>query len=95
MLIEKPIKWDTEKNQLLIQNRGISFESIVVAMSKGHILSTYPHPKRQTQKIFEVEVDDYVIVVPYVEDDEKIFLKTAFHSRKANKANKKGEKNVS
>lgn len=94
MSIGKPIKWDVEKNNLLIEERGISFESIVVAIDRGHVIATYPHPKRPNQKIFEVEVDDYVIVVPYVEDDEKIFFKTAFHSRKANKAKKKGDKNA-
>jgi len=81
----KPIQWDVEKNNLLLQERGLSFESIIVAMDRGYLIASYPHPKRQNQKIFEVEINDYVVVVPYVEDDEKIFLKTAFHSRKANK----------
>jgi len=73
--------------------RGLSFESIVVAMDRGHLIAAYPHPKRSNQKIFEVAIDDYIVVVPYVEDDEKIFFKTAFHSRKANKAKERGDKN--
>jgi uncharacterized DUF497 family protein len=93
MRVEKPIKWDPDKNNLLIEQRGLSFEAIVIAMERGGLISAYPHPKRQNQKIFEVEIDGYVVVVPYVEDDEKIFFKTAFHSRKANKSSRKGENN--
>jgi hypothetical protein len=93
MNIEKPIKWDAEKNNALIEERGISFESIVIAINRGRLSGTYPHPKRPHQKIFEVEIENYVVVVPYVEDEEKIFFKTAFHSRKANKTHKKGDKN--
>ena len=32
--------------------------------------------------VFVVEIDDYLVLVPFVEDEEKIFLKTAFRSRK-------------
>jgi hypothetical protein len=90
MSAEKPIKWDEEKNNFLIKERGISFEAIIIAMERGYLMTAYPHPKRPNQKIFEVEIDGYVVVVPYVEDDESIFLKTAFHSRKANRVHQEG-----
>ena len=44
----------------------------------------YPH-----QKMMVVEMDDYLILVPFVEDQEKIFLKTAFKSRKITKKYRK------
>jgi uncharacterized DUF497 family protein len=86
----KPIIWDDEKNNALKEERGLSFEAIVIAIERGNLLATRQHPKRVHQKIFEVELDGYVIVVPYIENKDSIFLKTAFHSRKANKLHKKG-----
>ena len=84
----KPIYWDDAKNIKLKSERGFGFEAIVVAMERGHLLVSREHPKYTHQRIFEVELDGYVVVVPYVEDEEKIFLKTAFCSRKANKLHK-------
>ena len=48
------------------------------------------HPKRKNQYIFTIKnqyiftimINDYVWAVPFVKSDEKIFLKTAFPSRK-------------
>lgn len=91
--IEKPIHWSVEKNELLRKERGICFEDIVKALETDALVDSYPHPKIKHQKIFEVLINSYVITVPYVEDDKKIFLKTAFHSRKATKKIK-GEKNA-
>ena len=82
---DKPIQWSSEKNQILWETRDLSFEAIVIAMDKGKLITSYAHPKIAHQRIFEVEIEDYVVAVPYVEEDEKIFLKTAFHSRKLNR----------
>ncbi len=87
--MKKAIEWSTEKNNFLLKERNLSFESIVVAMETGHLVATYPHPTKLHQKIFEVELDGYIVVVPYIEDDNKIFLKTAFHNRKATQRYKK------
>jgi hypothetical protein len=38
----------------------------------------YPH-----QKMFILEIEGYAYVVPFVEDNEKVFLKTAYKSRLA------------
>lgn len=81
----KPIYWDDAKNNKLKKERGLSFEAIVVAMERAHLLAIRQNPDYLHQKMFDVEIDGYVVVVPYVEDEEKIFLKTAFHSRKINK----------
>ena len=32
-----------------------------------------------------IDIEGYIVLVPFVEDEEKIFLKTAFKSRKATK----------
>ena len=46
----------------------------------------HPNPQRYAgQRIFVVQRDDYVYLVPFVEDERLIFLKTIIPSRKATK----------
>ena len=80
--------WDEEKNNLLKETRNISFEEIVLSLSNNKLLEIVEHPDKQkysNQKMFIVEVRDYVYIVPFVEDEEKYFLKTIYPSREATK----------
>lgn len=82
------ISFSREKNKELMEERGISFETIVHAILEDRILDTYDHPNKNKyggQKIYILEIDGYAWVVPYVEEKDHIFLKTAFPSRKATK----------
>ena len=82
----KIYNWNVEKNQWLIQQRGISFERIVFEISMGNEVAVVMHPNQDTypgQMISLVEVDDYVYLVPFVEAESEIFLKTIIPSRKA------------
>ena len=46
----------------------------------------HPNPDRFAgQRIFVVRRDDYVYLVPFVEDEHTVFLKTIIPSRKATK----------
>jgi len=84
----KIFNWNPEKNQLLIADRGISFERIVFEISIGNELAVLEHPnqgKYPGQRVSIVQVDDYVYAVPFVETDTEIFLKTIIPSRKATK----------
>jgi hypothetical protein len=46
----------------------------------------HPNPDRYGgQRIFVVEREDYVYLVPFVEDEHTVFLKTIIPSRKATK----------
>ncbi len=84
----KPINWNPEKNRKLIEERNISFESVVFSLQSGGLLDDIVHPnteKYPNQRVFVVSIDDYVYLVPYVETEEEIFLKTAIPSRKATK----------
>ena len=84
----KIFSWNSEKNEMLINERNISFEDIIVNINLGNELDIYDHPNQQkypNQKISVVQVEDYVYLVPYVENDEEIFLKTIIPSRKATK----------
>lgn len=73
---------------MLRNERGVSFESIVVAIESGGLLDILAHPNQSRyprQRIFVVVSDGYVYLVPYVEDGEYFFLKTIIPSRKATK----------
>ena len=82
----KTYNWNADKNELLIQERGISFERIVIEISLGNEIAVVLHPNQDKypgQKISVVEVDDYVYLVPFIETESEIFLKTIIPSRKA------------
>ena len=81
----KYLNWSLEKNEILKAKRGISFEQIALSIESGHILSIEENPKRPNQKIYILEIDGYAVIVPYVEEGNEIFLKTAFPSRKYTK----------
>ena len=88
----KYLNWNNEKNELLKKGRGISFEEIAILIEAGKIISTEENPNRDNQKMYVVEIDNYAVVVPFVETDDEIFLKTIFPSRKLTKIYKlKGE----
>jgi uncharacterized DUF497 family protein len=81
----KYLNWDPEKNELLKQERGISFEEIAYLIESGIVIGIEENPGYPNQKMYILEIDNYAIVVPYVENDDAIFLKTAFPSRKYTK----------
>lgn len=84
----KYFDWDESKNKTLSIERGISFEEIKVAVEEGRVLDVYDHPNQKKypgQKIVVVEIKNYAYVVPFVEDNEKIFFKTIIPNRKETK----------
>lgn len=92
----KPISWNPEKNTLLKVEKGVSFEEVVFHIMAGDILETMEHPNQERcpgQQIHIVAIEDYVYLVPFVESDEEVFLKTVIPSRKATKVYQEGTKN--
>jgi len=81
----KYLNWSYEKNEILKANRGISFEEIAYLIESGHILGIEENPGRPNQKIYIMEIESYAVIVPFVERENEIFLKTAFPSRKYTK----------
>ena len=78
--------WNPDKNRLLKQERGISFEEIVFHIERGDVLDLLEHPnpeKYPNQRVFIVQVSEYAYLVPFVEDEAEVFLKTIIPSRKA------------
>ena len=81
----KYLNWSQEKNEILKAKRGISFEEIALLIESGQILGIEENPGRSHQKIYILEIENYAFIVPFVERDNEIFLKTAFPSRKYTK----------
>lgn len=82
----KIFKWNTEKNELLARERGITFEEIVQRIESGAKVIETDHPNRKkypNQKILIVDVEGYAYLVPFVIEKEGYFLKTIIPSRKA------------
>jgi hypothetical protein len=84
----KYFDWDSFKNIKLKSERGVSFEDILSAIEGGKVLDDLEHPNQGRypgQRILVVDFDGYAHLIPYVEDEVKIFLKTIIPSRKATK----------
>ena len=82
----KYFSWSPEKNRLIQATRGISFEEVVFHVAKGDVLDILEHPNQEKysgQRIMVVNVEGYAYLVPFVEDDREVFLKTIIPSRKA------------
>ena len=80
--------WSEEKNKLLKDSRNVGFEEVLLAMDEGRLLDVVPHhnlEKYPNQKLFIVRIRGYIYYVPFVEDEEKIFLKNIVPSRKYQK----------
>jgi uncharacterized DUF497 family protein len=89
----KTLTWSHEKNERLKRERGVSFEKVVLQIAKGEILDVLEHPDQErypSQRIFVVKLGDYAYLVPFVESEDLIFLKTIIPSRKATRAYLKG-----
>jgi tRNA isopentenyl-2-thiomethyl-A-37 hydroxylase MiaE len=82
----KPFRWNSEKNETLATERGISFERIVVSIESDGLLDILEHPnpaRYPGQCILVVSCDGYAYLVPYLEEEAYYFLKTIIPSRKA------------
>ena len=84
----KVFNWNVQKNEMLKNERHVSFEDVIIAINEDRILEILEHPndkKYKNQKIFIVNINDYVYLIPFVENKKEIFLKTIIPSRKATK----------
>ena len=79
-------RWNHDKNERLKEERGISFEQVILHIERGDVIDVLVHPnqsKYPNQQILVVKIKDYAYLVPFVEDEEGKFLKTIIPSRKA------------
>ena len=84
----KTFSWNPEKNEALRKERGISFEDIIFHIEAGDAVDIFEHPNQRKypgERIMVVLAENYAYLIPYVETDIEIFLKTIIPSRKATK----------
>ena len=84
----KYFDWDDAKNAKLRTERGIGFEERVFHIERRDLLDILEHPnpgRYGGQRVFVVRREDYVYMVPFVEDEHAVLLKTIIPSRKATK----------
>ncbi len=81
-------EWNTEKNKKLKEERSICFEDVITAIHEGKLLDIIEHSNKDkypNQKVYIVEFNEYVYLVPFVRNEDKIFLKTIYPDRKMTK----------
>jgi uncharacterized DUF497 family protein len=82
-------EFSAEKNQLLIKERGVCFEDVIMALGDGKLLDTSQHhntEKYPHQEVYIVGINGYVYLVPFVRKSKQtVFLKTIIPSRKLTK----------
>jgi hypothetical protein len=82
----KPFDWSEEKNAVLKKLRGITFDEIVFHITHGGLMDIIEHPNQRLyegQRLFIVRVGNYAYLVPFVESENAVFLKTIIPNRKA------------
>lgn len=82
----KYFSWNSEKNEVLKRERGVSFEAVVFHIQRGDLLDVLEHPNQERyrgQRIFVVNINEYACLVPFVESEDEVFLKTIIPSRRA------------
>ena len=64
------------------------FEDIVFYLQNDGLLDDVEHPNKKDypdQRLFIINIKNYAYLVPYIENEQEIFLKTIIPSRKATK----------
>jgi len=84
----KYYSWNNNKNEELKKERGISFEDVIYYIENRQLLAILKHTNQNKypgQKLFVLEIDNYAYLIPFVETEKEIFLKTIIPSRKTTK----------
>jgi hypothetical protein len=84
----KRYHWSDEKNEQLKRDRGICFEDVVYFLEQDLLLDSFDNPNQKKylgQKLYVIDIDGYAYIVPFVESEDSVFLKTIIPSRKATK----------
>ena len=76
---------DEKKNQILFEQRGLTFELAIEIIANEGVLLDFQHPNIEAypnQRIMVISIDHYPHCIPYVMDGEKFVLKTIFKDRR-------------
>jgi hypothetical protein len=84
----KTYAWNSEKNEQLKADRRISFEDIILNIHLGNEVDVFEHPNQERypgQQISVVLIENYAYLIPFIENENELFLKTIIPSREATK----------
>jgi len=84
----KEFKFDQEKNKHIKLIRGIDFEYVIELIKDKKQVKTIKNPNKKRypkQKMFLVKIGNHIYLIPFVEEDSYIFLKTIYPSEKYTK----------
>lgn len=82
----KIIRFDLGKNEKLQKERDVSFDVVIEKISKDDFLDIIVGKgKYRHQKVYVMNIRNYVYIVPFVETKSEIFLKTIIPTRKLTK----------
>lgn len=79
-------QFDRDKDAKLREERGVSFEQVISILQENKMLDILEHPNKKKyshQKVYVVELNNYIYLVPFVKNGNVIFLKTIIPNRKA------------
>ncbi len=82
------INWNKQKIEWLKKNRGICFEDILFYIDNDFLIDDVEHlnqEKYSGQRMMVFNINEYIFLVLYIENEDEIFLKTIIPSRKATK----------
>ena len=86
MVLNKRYLWNKEKNSFLKRVRNISFEQAISWIEGGFLLDIKKNKKDYPkQLVFIVDIKNYVYMIPFLESETEIFLKTIIPTRKLTK----------
>lgn len=77
--------WDEAKNELLLRQRGISFEDIKYCLTIRDVLDDIEHPDQERypgQRLYIVRMNKSAWVVPYRRTTRYVFLYIAYPCEK-------------
>ena len=77
--------YDEKKNQILFDQRGLTFEQAIEIIAEEGVLLDFQHPNEAeypNQRIMVISINNYPHCIPYVMDGEKFVLKTIFKDRR-------------
>ena len=75
--------WSDDKNKLLKEKRGVSFDEVVLNILSGCVLDVIDNPNYPGQRKYVIHMRNYVWIVPFIQEDSNVFLKTVYPDRKA------------
>ena len=82
------VMWSVEKNSILKETRKVCFEDVENAIMNDNVLDIIPHHNQEKyahQELMIVSIQNYTYYVPFVMNEEEIFLKNIIPSRKYHK----------